>query len=150
MRLLHTADLHLGRSLHGADLIEDQAHLLDQFIDLARQEKPDAVVIAGDVYDRAVPPVKAIELLNEALTRLVADLAVPVIMIAGNHDGPARLAFGNRLLAERGLHILGGYGPDRCGVTVEDAHGGGVVSGLAVGTRGHAVGRNSPALAVLP
>lgn len=123
MRLLHTADLHLGRTLHGASLIEDQAHLLGQLVELAKQAKPDAVIIAGDVYDRAVPPVEAIELLDDTLLQLVAELGVSVIIIAGNHDGPSRIAFASRLLAERGLHIRGGYGSDLSPVVVEDRHG---------------------------
>jgi exonuclease SbcD len=76
MRLLHTADWHLGRALHGASLLEDQAHLLDRFVDLVRDERPDAVLIAGDVYDRAVPPGAAVELLDDALSRIVLGLRV--------------------------------------------------------------------------
>ena len=107
MRLIHTSDWHLGRTLHGAALIEDQAYLLKQLVDLARQEKPDAVLIAGDVYDRAVPPTEAIDLLDEVLSRLVLSLKLQVVLIAGNHDSAPRLSFGSRLLAAGGLHILG-------------------------------------------
>ncbi|MEI7837401.1 MAG: exonuclease subunit SbcD, partial [Planctomycetota bacterium] len=93
MRLIHTSDWHLGRILHGASLIEDQAHLLDQFVGLVNQEKPDAVLIAGDVYDRAVPPTEAINLLDETLSRLLLDINVQVVLIAGNHDSAPRLSF---------------------------------------------------------
>ena len=123
MRVIHTADLHLGRTLHGASLLDDQAHLLSQFIDLAKQEKPDVIIVAGDVYDRAVPPVEAVQLLDDTLHGLVAGIRVPVIVIAGNHDGPGRISFASRLLAGQGLHIMGGYVRDPSCVIVEDRHG---------------------------
>lgn len=107
MRLIHTADWHLGRTFYECRLIEDQAHILDQFITLVREAAPDAVVIAGDIYDRAVPPADAVILLDEVLDRLVRALEVPVIAIAGNHDGPERLQFGSRILAGGRLHLAG-------------------------------------------
>ena len=107
MRLLHTADWHLGRIFYGASLIEDQAIALDGFCALAVDLRPDVIVVAGDVYDRSVPPAEAVALLDETLTRLVTDVGVPVVVIAGNHDSPDRLAFGSRLLAQRGLHVVG-------------------------------------------
>jgi exonuclease SbcD len=105
-RLLHTSDWHLGRALHEESLLEDQAFALDQLVALARDERPDALVVAGDVYDRAVPPPEAVALLDDVLTRL-ADLGVPVVAIAGNHDSGERLSFGARLLAARGIHLRG-------------------------------------------
>ena len=93
MRIIHTADWHLGRIFYGVHLTQDQAYVLDQFINLVREAKPDAVVIAGDVYDRAVPPPEAVSLLDETLSRLVIDLKTRVILIAGNHDSPERLGF---------------------------------------------------------
>ncbi|MGI6092506.1 MAG: exonuclease SbcCD subunit D [Negativicutes bacterium] len=107
MRFLHTSDWHLGRIFHGVHLTSDQAHVLDQFYYLVRDAKPDAVVIAGDIYDRAVPPTEAVNLLDDTLSRLLLDLKVPVIAIAGNHDSPERLGFGNRLLSRQGLHVIG-------------------------------------------
>jgi len=107
MRLLHTADWHLGRTLHGADLLEDQVYLLEQFVDLARREKPDVVILAGDVYDRAVPPIDAVRLLDDVLCRLALGLKLPVVLIAGNHDAPDRLAFASRLLNNQSLYIIG-------------------------------------------
>ena len=107
MRLLHTADWHLGRLLHAHSLIEDQAHLLDQLIGYARNVRPDAIVVAGDVYDRSVPGPEAVALLDHVLSELVLGLRIPVIMIAGNHDSGERLGFGARLLAAAGLHIAG-------------------------------------------
>jgi len=111
MRFLHTADWHLGRLFHGVHLTEDQAYLLDQLIELAKETRPSAVLLAGDVYDRAVPPPEAVELLDDVLARLVLGLQIPVVMIAGNHDSPSRLGFGARLLRERGLHIVGDLVP---------------------------------------
>ncbi len=122
MRFLHTADWHLGRILHGARLIEDQAHILDQIVAVARDARPDAVLIAGDVYDRAVPPPEAVELLDETLCRLVIDLDLPVIVIAGNHDSPQRTGFGARILGRQRLHVAGAFGPPQP-VVLEDRHG---------------------------
>jgi len=107
MRFIHTADWHLGRLFHTVHLTEDQQHVLDQFVDLVADVRPTAVIIAGDVYDRGVPPTEAVELLNDVLGRIVRGLGVPVVMIAGNHDSPSRLGFGSELLAAEGLHIAG-------------------------------------------
>jgi DNA repair protein SbcD/Mre11 len=106
LRVLHTSDWHLGRALHEESLLSDQAWVLDRLVALVTDERPDVLVVAGDVYDRAVPPPDAVELLDDVLTR-VADLGVPVVVIAGNHDSPERLSFGARLLAARGVHLRG-------------------------------------------
>lgn len=116
LRVLHTSDWHLGRALHEEPLLEDQAWALDRLVALARDERPDALVVAGDVYDRAVPPPEAVELLDDVLTRL-AELGVPVVAIAGNHDSPERLSFGSRLLSPRGVHLRGAL--DRAADPVE-------------------------------
>lgn len=123
MRFIHTADWHLGRFLHGARLTEDQAFLLDQFVQLARDAEPDVVVIAGDVYDRAVPPPDAVRLLDDCLSRIVSGLGIPAIVIAGNHDSPDRLGFGRALFASSGLHIIGDVRAEPHTVTVHDEHG---------------------------
>lgn len=117
MRLLHTGDWHLGRIFHARSLIDDQAHVLDQFVALVRELRPDAVLVAGDVYDRAVPPADAVNLLDDTLSRIVLGEGVPVVLIAGNHDSPDRLGFGARLLAPRGLTIAG-----RIAARVEPLH----------------------------
>jgi exonuclease SbcD len=123
VRLLHTADWHLGRIFYGASLIEDQAIALDGFCALAADLRPDAIVVAGDVYDRSVPPAEAVTLLDETLTRLVTDVGVPVVVIAGNHDSPDRLAFGNRLLARGGLHVVGPVHAEPVGIAVATSSG---------------------------
>lgn len=107
MRILHTADWHIGRLFHGIHLTEDQAHILDGFVEIVRDTRPDVVVIAGDIYDRAVPPPSAVELLGDVLDRLVREEKVPVLAIAGNHDGGTRLRFLSGMLREQGLHLAG-------------------------------------------
>lgn len=123
MRLLHSADWHLGRIYHGVSLLAEQTHVLGQFVQLAATHRPDAILIAGDVYDRATPPAEAVKLLDRTLTQLVVDLQIPVIVIAGNHDGADRLAFGSHVLQRAGLTVRG---PTEAGVTpvrLQDAHG---------------------------
>lgn len=123
MKFIHTADWHLGRVYHGISLLDDQAYILEKFVALVRCEQPDVVLIAGDVYDRSVPPAEAVRLLDEILTRIVIDEKVPVILIAGNHDGPDRLGFGSRLLAEAGLTVRGVVTADVAPVVLADTHG---------------------------
>ena len=107
MRILHTGDWHLGRIFHGIHLTNDQAYLLDQFVSLVHDTSPDAVLIAGDVYDRGVPPTDAVQLLDETVSRIIIDCRTPLLLIAGNHDSPQRLRFGNKLLARQELFICG-------------------------------------------
>lgn len=123
MRILHTSDWHLGRLLHGVHLTDDQAYVLDELIGLTRDARPDVVIVAGDVYDRAVPPPEAVRLLNDVLSRLVLDLGVKVILTAGNHDSPDRLAFGSSIMEGRGLHICGRVEPVTRPVILEDKSG---------------------------
>ena len=104
MRLLHTSDWHLGRSLHKADLREAQERFLDHLVETARAERVDAVLIAGDVYDRAVPPVDAVALCEQALVRL-RDTGARVIVISGNHDSARRLGFSSALIDASGVHL---------------------------------------------
>lgn len=92
MRILHTSDWHLGRTLHGVDLLDHQAAYLDHLVELVRSESVDAVVVAGDVYDRAIPPVEAVTLLSTALARLAE--ITQVVVTPGNHDSATRLGFG--------------------------------------------------------
>lgn len=112
MRLLHTADWHIGRQLHNLSLLDEQRHALQQVTDLIEARQVDVVLVAGDIYDRSVPPAAAVALLDEVLSRICLELRVPVIMIAGNHDSPERLAFGARHLTRAGLHIVGHLMPE--------------------------------------
>ncbi|MFC6087395.1 exonuclease SbcCD subunit D [Sphaerisporangium aureirubrum] len=104
MRLLHTSDWHLGRAFHRESLIDAQAAFVDHVIATVRSERVDAVVIAGDVYDRALPSVDAVELCGEALRRL-ADAGARTVLISGNHDSPRRLGFGAGLIDASGVHL---------------------------------------------
>ncbi len=107
MRLLHTSDWHLGAADGERSLNEDQRFFIDEIIRIIEREKVDAVLIAGDVYDRSVASAEAIRLYDDAVTRICGDLGVPVCIIAGNHDGPERLSTCSGLLSGVGLHIAG-------------------------------------------
>ncbi len=108
MRFLHTADWHLGRIFYGQYLTEDQAHVLEhQFFSILKDEKIDGILLAGDVFDRAVPPIEAIELWDSIITRLAMDYKVPLFVVSGNHDGAERLEVGRSMLSESGIHIWG-------------------------------------------
>lgn len=123
MRFLHSADWHLGRVYHGVSLLEDQDHALQQFVRIAADTRPDAVLLAGDIYDRSVPPAEALRLLDRVLEQLVLGLRIPVVMIAGNHDGPDRLAFGSGLLQRAGLVVRGPVEWAAVPLVLNDAHG---------------------------
>ena len=123
MRFIHTADWHLGRLFFGRHLTDDQAHVLDELVHLAKDARAEAVVIAGDVYDRAVPPVEAVELFDDVLSRLLREERCKVLYIAGNHDSAARLGFGSRLLAGGGVFVAGQLYADAPPVVLDDACG---------------------------
>ena len=108
MRFLHTADWHLGRIFYGQYLTDDQAHVLEkQFFSILKDEKIDGILLAGDVFDRAVPPIEAIELWDSIITRLAMDYKVPLFVVSGNHDGAERLEVGRSMLSQSGIHIWG-------------------------------------------
>lgn len=107
MKIFHIADLHLGKLVQGVYMTNDQRYILEQFIAVIDEEKPDVVLIAGDLYDRSIPPVEAVDLLDDILAEIVLKRNVPVLAIAGNHDSPTRLQFANKLLEASGLHIVG-------------------------------------------
>ena len=122
MKLIHFSDLHLGKRLNEFSLGEDQEYILNQILQIVEAEQPDAVVIAGDVYDKAIPSVEAVSLFDEFLVRLAA-LHIHIFVISGNHDSPERIAFGSRLLEETGIHLSPVYGGSVESVTLEDAFG---------------------------
>lgn len=107
MRFLHTSDWHLGRQFHNVSLLDDQRHVLQQIVTIAAQQQVDAVIVAGDVYDRSVPPAAAVELLDQIVVQICHDLQIPMIIVAGNHDGAERLGFGARQMAAGRLHVVG-------------------------------------------
>ena len=122
MKLIHLSDLHLGKRLNGFSLLDDQAYILDAILSVVDAESPDAVLIAGDVYDRTVPPEQAVRLFDDFLVRLSAR-GVPVVVISGNHDSAERLAFGARLMEDSGVTLAPVYDGTVTPVTLSDAHG---------------------------
>jgi len=129
MRILHTSDWHLGRSFHRAGLLDAQAAWFDHLVDVAREEGVDLVVVSGDVYDRALPQVDAVLLLEDALARL-ADIRVRVVLTSGNHDSGPRLGFGSRLMDAAGVHVRTQAEAAHVPVLVEDQHGTVAVYGI--------------------
>ncbi len=124
MKLFHLADLHFGKCIHGYSMIEmgDQPYWMEQLLKKTDELKPDGILIAGDVYDRAVPSKEAVHLFDEFLTEF-AKREIPVLMIAGNHDSGSRLAFGDKLLCKQGVYIAGEVKKDVTCVTLEDSYG---------------------------
>lgn len=108
MKFLHTSDLHIGKRLKEYPLIEDQKYILSQLIDIAKEEGAEAVVIAGDIYDKSVPAAEAVPVLDELICRF-AEEKLPVLMVSGNHDSPERLEYGSRLMDKSGVYIAGAY-----------------------------------------
>ncbi|MFF8943699.1 exonuclease SbcCD subunit D [Streptomyces sp. NPDC014864] len=122
MRLLHTSDWHLGRAFHRVNMLDAQAAFIAHLVATVRERGVDAVVVSGDVYDRAVPPLAAVELFDGALHRL-AELGVPTVMISGNHDSGRRLGVGAGLIDRAGIHLR--TEPSACAtpVVLADAFG---------------------------
>jgi len=123
LKILHTGDWHLGKIVNQVYMTEDQEHILENLIRIIEEERPDALVIAGDIYDRAVPPVEAVELLDRTFSRVLLELGVPILAISGNHDSSERLNFGSRIMEDRGLFIEGGLKSEVRKVTLEDSFG---------------------------
>ena len=106
MKFLHTSDWHLGRQFHNISLIEDQEFVLEQIYNYIIQEKVSAILISGDIYDRAIPPVSAVNLLNSFLERICFEIKIPIIMISGNHDSLERINFGSKMMKNSGVYII--------------------------------------------
>lgn len=123
MRILHSSDWHLGRRLYGFHLLEDQAHVLEQFTGMAADTNPDLIVLAGDLYDIANPPAESIRLMNDVINRLVLDLKKRVLVISGNHDSADRIGFASRLLEESGLLMVGDLSRIGSPLRLKDEHG---------------------------
>ena len=122
MKFIHLSDLHLGKRVSEISMTDDQAYILTQILDIIDAEHPDAVVIAGDVYDKSVPPAEAVTLFDGFLCRL-AERKLPVLIISGNHDSPERLAFGGRLMEGAGIHLSPVYNGKVEPVTLSDSRG---------------------------
>ncbi|GGB82022.1 nuclease SbcCD subunit D [Marinobacterium zhoushanense] len=122
-KFIHTSDWHIGRLFQNISLLEDQLHVLKQVKKYAAEHQVDALVIAGDIYDRSVPPAEAVDALNAFLAEFMSDLSTPVIMISGNHDSAKRLRFGAPFMSASGLHILGDIRNVSTPVVLETASG---------------------------
>lgn len=122
MKLIHLSDLHLGKRVNEISMIEDQKMILTQIGQIIESEQPDAVLIAGDVYDKSVPSAEAVSLFDEFLYSL-SNRCIPVLIISGNHDSPERLAFGGRLMEGAGIHISPVYDGGVEPVVLSDEHG---------------------------
>lgn len=123
MKILHTADWHLGKIVNSVHMTEEQDYILNELITVIQNEQPDVIIIAGDLYDRAVPPKDAVELLNRVLTTLIVDLKIPVLAIAGNHDSPDRLDFGTQLFRSQHLYIKSKLDAELESIVIHDEHG---------------------------
>ena len=123
MKIFHMADWHIGKLVNGFYMTEDQEYILEELCKVIEEKKPDVLIIAGDLYDRSVPPVHAVELLNKYLRKIVKDLNTKVIAIAGNHDSNERIDFASSLLYESGLYIFGNLKRNIERVTLEDEYG---------------------------
>lgn len=122
MKLLHLSDLHIGKRVCEFSMLEDQRYILTQILGVARDAKPDAVLIAGDLYDRSIPGGEAVTLLDDFLTELAAR-RTPVFAISGNHDSPERLDFGSRIMRQRGVTIAGAFQGRPQGAVLSDEYG---------------------------
>ena len=122
MKLLHLSDLHLGKRVNEYSMLEDQAYILEQILTIVDTEQPDGVLLAGDIYDKAVPGTEAVQMFDDFLCRLSAR-AVQVFAISGNHDSSERVAFGARLMEKSGVYLSPVYDGKVTSVTMEDAYG---------------------------
>ena len=122
MKLIHISDLHLGKNLNGFSLLKDQEDILKQIRDIIRKESPDGVIVAGDVFDKSVPPVEAVELFDDFLVQLVM-YKLQVFVISGNHDSPERIAYGGRIMETSGIHLSPVYNGNVMPVTLRDDYG---------------------------
>ena len=111
MKLLHTSDWHIGRSLFEFSLLNDQREIFEQICSIVRSEQVDAVLISGDLYDRSLPSADAVQLLDHIFTTLTEQIGVPVLAISGNHDSGSRVSYGSRMLEKSGLYLAGGFSP---------------------------------------
>jgi len=122
MRFVHLSDLHLGKRVNGFSMLEDQEYILKQIIEVIEAEQAEAVLIAGDVYDKAIPPAEAVCLFDSFLTEL-SSLGVKVMMISGNHDSAERLSFASRLLNRQGIYLVSLLAEDNQPIILEDEYG---------------------------
>jgi exonuclease SbcD len=122
MKFIHTADLHIGKFVNEFSMLKDQEFILEQILSIIEEEEADALIIAGDIYDRSIPPAEAVAVLDRFLSDLIQK-NIKVFLISGNHDSPERIGFAKKILEDKGLYIAGTYdGNDRI-ITLEDSYG---------------------------
>lgn len=122
MKVLHTADLHIGKTVNNFSMLEDQKYILTQMVDAVKRQQADAFIIAGDVYDRPIPSAEAVEVFHDFIQRL-HETGVEIFCISGNHDSPERLSFAQEILGEHGVHFAGTYKEKCKQITLQDVHG---------------------------
>ncbi|MBE5076024.1 exonuclease SbcCD subunit D [Anaerotignum lactatifermentans] len=122
MKLFHLSDLHLGKRVYAFSMLLDQRYVLEQVCALAERHQPDGILLSGDLYDKPIPPVEAVQLLDEFLTRM-QQMGIAVYAISGNHDSAGRVDFGSRILQQQNLHICGAFDGKLYHVSKEDAFG---------------------------
>lgn len=122
MKLLHTADLHIGKVVNDFSMLEDQKFILEQIKGIACENKVDGILLAGDIYDRAIPPAEAVTVFDSFLTEL-AEKGIAVFMVSGNHDSPERISFGEKLLAHQNIAISGVYKGELAVFSLQDEYG---------------------------
>lgn len=122
MKLFHLSDLHLGKRVYAFSMLSDQRYVLEQVCALAERHQPDGILLSGDLYDKPIPPVEAVQLLDEFLTSM-QQMGIAVYAISGNHDSAGRVDFGSRILQQQNLHICGAFDGKLYHVSKEDAFG---------------------------
>ena len=122
MKLLHLSDLHIGKRVNEFSMLEDQKHILTQILEITDRERPEGILLAGDIYDKPVPPTEAVQMLDDFFTEL-AERNLAVFAVSGNHDSPERLSFGSRLFQSKGLYLLSIYDGQERGIVLEDEYG---------------------------
>ena len=123
LRILHTADWHIGKIVNGVHMTLNRKYILSEMIKIIDETKPDVIVIAGDIYDRAVPPVDAVELVDRTFSRILLKMSIPIIAIAGNHDSAERISFASSILEDNGLYINGKFEDRVKKVVIKDKFG---------------------------
>lgn len=122
MRILHTADLHIGKMVNNFSMLEDQRYILNQMVDAVKTQQANAFIIAGDVYDRPIPSADAVEVFHDFIQKL-HETGVEIFCISGNHDSPERLSFAQEILGEHGVHFAGTYKEKCKQITLQDVDG---------------------------
>lgn len=123
LKIYHTADWHIGKVFLHKNFIEEQREVLHKFIERVEQENPELIVIAGDIYDKLIPTVEAVGLLNETLSKLVMEMKKKVVIVSGNHDSADRLSFGSKMLEDNGLYIVTDVKAALEPIALEDEYG---------------------------